>query len=105
MQHRFESRKLWKPVTEAIVGGNYNAATRHKQVIEQAQRDVAAERAKNNEEHPVELFKDDERKESGRPVLSEKGRKILDEELKGVGYPPSTDSSAEKLEQLSLSDS
>ncbi len=44
-----ESRKIWQPVTEAIVNKEYSAATKHKQEIEQAQRDIAAERKKTGE--------------------------------------------------------
>lgn len=104
IQAEFESRKLWQPVTEAILSKQYNAATRNKQIIEQAQRDVAAERTKKSEQHPVVLFDDDKRLESGRPALSEKGRQVLEEELRGLGYP-SEDATTDKLKQMSLEDS
>ena len=45
-----ESRKIWKPVTEAILAKEFAAATKHKQEIEQAQRDLAAERKRKGEE-------------------------------------------------------
>jgi len=45
-----ESRKLWDPVTQNLVSKNWGEATKQKQVIEQRQRDMAAQRKANNEE-------------------------------------------------------
>lgn len=44
MQEEMESRKIWRPVTEAICNKEFGQATKHKQEIEQKQRDLAAER-------------------------------------------------------------
>ncbi|KAH6905308.1 hypothetical protein BKA70DRAFT_1082991, partial [Coprinopsis sp. MPI-PUGE-AT-0042] len=41
-----ESRKLWKTVTDKLLSKEYSEATREKQIIEQRQRDEAAERKK-----------------------------------------------------------
>lgn len=53
-----ESRKIWKPVTDAIIGKQFGDATKHKQVIEQTQRDRAAERKKNGTEYVQGSFTD-----------------------------------------------
>lgn len=45
-----ESRKLWKTVTDKLLSKEYSEATREKQVIEQRQRDEAAERKKTGVE-------------------------------------------------------
>lgn len=39
-----ESRKLWEGVTTNLLSKNFNDATKIKQVIEQKQRDIAAQR-------------------------------------------------------------
>lgn len=39
-----ESRKLWEGVTNNLLSKNFNEATKIKQVIEQRQRDIAAQR-------------------------------------------------------------
>ena len=49
-QDEMESRRIWQPVTESIQNKDLGAATKHKQVIEQAQRDRAAERKKQGVE-------------------------------------------------------
>lgn len=43
-QDGHESRKLWDPVTQNLLAKNWGEATRQKQVIEQAQRDLSAKR-------------------------------------------------------------
>lgn len=43
-QEEMESRKIWEPVTNAILAKEYSKATKHKQDIEQIQREKAAER-------------------------------------------------------------
>lgn len=43
-QDGHESRKLWDPVTQNLLSKNWGEATRQKQVIEQAQRDLSAKR-------------------------------------------------------------
>lgn len=45
-----ESRRIWQPVTDAILGKEFGAATKHKQNIEQEQRDRAAERKRAGHE-------------------------------------------------------
>ena len=39
-----ESRKLWENVTSKLLSKEYSEATKHKQAIEQKQRDEAADR-------------------------------------------------------------
>lgn len=50
VQDEMESRKIWKPVTEAICNKEFSQATKHKQDIEQKQREVAAERKRQGKE-------------------------------------------------------
>lgn len=50
VQEDMESRKIWKPVTDAIINKEFSQATKHKQDIEQMQREAAAERKKKGEE-------------------------------------------------------
>jgi len=87
-QGPFESRKLWQSVTAAILSKKYTAATKNKQIIEQAQRDLAAERVKSGIEHVPVFFDDKARLEAddGRPILSPKGREILMREMEARGY-------------------
>jgi hypothetical protein len=49
-QDGHESRKLWDPVTQNLLSKNWGEATRQKQVIEQAQRDLSAKRKAENVE-------------------------------------------------------
>ncbi len=42
-QHEKESRRMWDPVTQQILAKNWGEATKQKQMIEQRQRDRAAE--------------------------------------------------------------
>jgi oxysterol-binding protein-related protein 9/10/11 len=49
-QGPYESRRFWRPVTEAIKGKEYSKATKAKQAIEQAQREIASARAKKGEQ-------------------------------------------------------
>ncbi|KAI8832534.1 hypothetical protein BC829DRAFT_408537, partial [Chytridium lagenaria] len=56
-QEENESRRLWEPVTQAIIDKDYNAATRIKRQIEDAQRKLAGEREKGLvPEHQVRYF-------------------------------------------------
>lgn len=48
-QQEMESRKIWEPVTNAIIAKDYSGATKAKQDIEQKQRDTAAERKRKDE--------------------------------------------------------
>lgn len=50
VQHPFESRKLWKNVTDKLLNKEYSDATKEKVAIEQKQRDDAAERKKKGVE-------------------------------------------------------
>jgi hypothetical protein len=43
-QEEQESRKLWDPVTQQLLGKNWSQATNEKLVIEQRQRDLSAKR-------------------------------------------------------------
>ena len=87
-QGPYESRRLWHSVTSALLSKKFNQATKHKQAIEQEQRDIAADRTKSGKVHQVVLFDDAARLEAddGRSRLSEAGRKALQRELEGRGY-------------------
>lgn len=84
-QEDMESRKIWQPVTKAILDKEYSAATKHKQVIEQRQRDEAAERKRVGKSFTPRFFEEDI--SDGRPRLTTAGREALDgeRELKGYG--------------------
>lgn len=82
-----ESRRFWLKVSESIHKKEFSAATKHKQAIEQAQRDSAAARQKKGEEWQAVLFGTSV-EENGRPFLSEGGKRALKEEIGGEGYDP-----------------
>lgn len=72
-----ESRKLWNEVSIAIQEKKFGDATRIKQEIEQFQRDRAAEREKEKKIF-VPRFFTAATDPSGRPTLTDEGRKALD---------------------------
>ncbi|WRT64457.1 uncharacterized protein IL334_001389 [Kwoniella shivajii] len=78
-QDEQESRRLWDPVTQQLVGKNWGEATRQKQVIEQQQRDKAAARKAKGEDHQSRFFEADY--EDGRPKLSQEGKKAIEQEM------------------------
>ncbi|KAI0259010.1 hypothetical protein BC834DRAFT_908663 [Gloeopeniophorella convolvens] len=79
-QHATESRKLWDSVTARLLSKEFGEATRAKHVIEQRQRDEAAERRRRGVEFVPQFFEQDI--ESGMPVLTPAGREALEAELK-----------------------
>jgi len=79
-QHPTESRCLWESVTSRLLRKEYGEATRAKHVIEQRQRDEAAERKRRGVEFVPSYFETDI--QSGVPTLTQAGRDALDEELK-----------------------
>ncbi|UZJ56878.1 hypothetical protein CBS101457_006198 [Exobasidium rhododendri] len=80
VQEDLESRKIWEPVTEAIVNKEFGQATKHKQEIEQVQREAAAERKKKGVEYKPQFFNEDI--SDGRPTLTEAGVAALEGEAK-----------------------
>ncbi|KAJ9117815.1 hypothetical protein QFC20_000095 [Naganishia adeliensis] len=78
-QEERESRRLWDPVTVNMMSKNWSEATKQKQMIEQRQRDLAAERRQKGIEHKPVYFEEDI--SSGKPTLSEEGRKAVQAEL------------------------
>ncbi|KAJ9121083.1 hypothetical protein QFC24_005064 [Naganishia onofrii] len=89
-QEERESRRLWDPVTAHMVTKNWSEATKQKQSIEQRQRDIAIELKQKGIEyvpsfpflrdvHKPAYFEEDI--SSGKPVLSEQGRKAVEAEL------------------------
>ena len=56
-QHAFESRRLWESVTSRLLTREYGEANKHKHIIEQRQRDHAAERKKKGEEFVFSLWR------------------------------------------------
>ncbi|CAO1626175.1 unnamed protein product [Parajaminaea phylloscopi] len=83
-QDDMESRQIWQPVTKAIIDKDFSSATKHKQVIEQRQRDLAAERKRNGRDFVPQFFEADI--SDGRPKLTSQGRQALDQERDLVGY-------------------
>ncbi|CAD6887574.1 unnamed protein product [Tilletia laevis] len=79
-QLELESRRIWEPVINAILSKQYGEATRAKQVIEQRQRDVAAERRRKGEEFAPQYFEIDIT--DGRPKLTQAGREAIEAEMK-----------------------
>jgi len=79
-QAPFESRRLWENVTNNLVKRNFSEATKHKQAIEQAQRDRAAERKKTGAAFVPVFFDPDI--SSGAPKLTVVGRKTIEDEEK-----------------------
>jgi hypothetical protein len=74
-----ESRRLWEGVTTNLLKKEYSEATKIKQIIEQRQRDIAAERKKTNQPFVPAYFDPDI--SSGSPQLTAEGRKALQEML------------------------
>ena len=56
-QGPLESRKVWRPVSSALFSKDYTKATKEKQIIEERQRQKAAERKANKQEFNSALFK------------------------------------------------
>ncbi|CAO3647046.1 unnamed protein product [Cunninghamella blakesleeana] len=56
-QEEYESRRLWSKVTEGLTTDNLDMATDEKTRIENYQRELKAERAKNNTEWKPRFFK------------------------------------------------
>ncbi|RIA84899.1 oxysterol-binding protein-like protein OBPa [Glomus cerebriforme] len=56
-QGPLESRKVWQHVTSALFSKDYTKATKEKQIIEERQRQKAAERKSNKQEFESVLFK------------------------------------------------
>ena len=83
-QEDMESRKIWKDVTEAILNKEFGTATKHKQTIEQQQRETAAERKRKGQDFVPKFF--DPNIDDGRPKLIEAGRAALDGEHSLAGY-------------------
>ncbi|KAG8630131.1 hypothetical protein KVT40_001750 [Elsinoe batatas] len=72
-----ESRKFWSGVTQAILDKEYGKATTAKQELEERQRQKAAERKSRNAEWKPRFFTE-AMGPSGRPELTEDGRKAID---------------------------
>ncbi|OCH91257.1 hypothetical protein OBBRIDRAFT_887067 [Obba rivulosa] len=75
-----ESRRLWDSVTSRLLKKEYSEATKHKQAIEQKQRDDAAERKRKGTAFVPKYFESDI--SSGIPTLTAAGQQALEEELK-----------------------
>lgn len=80
-----ESRRFWKDVTKAIQDKKYSEATRVKQIIEQQQRDLAAERQRKKEDFTPVWFLTDWDQE-GKPRLTDEGKAVLQKELAAEDY-------------------
>ncbi|THH30565.1 hypothetical protein EUX98_g3621 [Antrodiella citrinella] len=81
-----ESRKMWEKVTTNLLSKDYSEATRHKLIIEQKQRDDAALMKQKNQTFVPVYF--DGNLDDGIPVMTEAGRKALEEEFHEDGEYP-----------------
>jgi len=79
-QHPTESRRLWESVTSGLLRKEFGEATRAKHIIEQRQRDEAAERKRRGVEFVPKFF--DKDIQTGVPTLTQAGRVALEAELK-----------------------
>ncbi|KAI5286511.1 hypothetical protein KEM54_006731 [Ascosphaera aggregata] len=71
-----ESRKYWAGVTDAILTKEYGLATQRKQELEENKRREAAERKASGKEWKPRFFSGSV-DASGKPELTEEGKKIL----------------------------
>ncbi|CAG8522639.1 2016_t:CDS:2 [Ambispora leptoticha] len=78
-QGTLESRKVWQPVTTALLKKDYSLATKEKQNIEERQRQIAAELKAKNEEHVPVYFHVPV--VEGKPELKEAALELLKSEL------------------------
>ncbi|ORY30228.1 hypothetical protein BCR39DRAFT_564947 [Naematelia encephala] len=83
-----ESRKLWDPVTQALLAKRWNDATQQKQIIEQKQREKAAQRKAKDEVYVSKFFEADW--VDGRPRLNAEGRRAVESEA--ARHKPSSSS-------------
>ncbi|KAN0065665.1 hypothetical protein ACQY0O_000795 [Thecaphora frezii] len=83
-----ESRRIWEPVTSSILAKDFSQATKNKQMIEQRQRDIAAERKRKGETFVPRFFDADI--SDGRPKLTAEGQRALDGEDRLEGYTTGT---------------
>ncbi|CAG8523480.1 16800_t:CDS:2, partial [Acaulospora colombiana] len=77
-QGPFESRNIWKPVSMALFQKDYSKATKEKNLIEERQRQKAAERKAKNEEFVPIFF--NLPVVDGRPELKEHAQDVLAKE-------------------------
>ncbi|KAK7046900.1 hypothetical protein R3P38DRAFT_2876652 [Favolaschia claudopus] len=78
-QVAYESRKLWDSVTSRLLKKEFGDATKEKVIIEQRQRDLAADRKKKGVEFIPKFFEPG--LENGYCELTAAGRKAVEEEL------------------------
>ncbi|KAJ7794643.1 hypothetical protein B0H14DRAFT_2922613 [Mycena olivaceomarginata] len=74
-----ESRKLWESVTTRLLKKEFSDATKEKIVIEQRQRDIAADRKKKGVQFVPRYF--EEGLEAGYCALTPAGREAVEEEV------------------------
>ncbi|KAK4703602.1 MFS transporter, ACS family, allantoate permease, partial [Phenoliferia sp. Uapishka_3] len=100
-QHELETRKVWSSVTNAILAKDWNAASKAKQALEQAQRVKAEERKKSGEPYLPVYFGPQGDEWDGRPVLTEEGRKAVEKEFKARYEGPQNNYSDDKMKDPS----
>ena len=71
-----ESRRYWREVTSALLNKQYAEATKEKQLIEERQREKAAERKARNEVWQPRFFTETVGPK-GRPILTQEGKDAL----------------------------
>ncbi|KAM0791001.1 hypothetical protein ACM66B_004301 [Microbotryomycetes sp. NB124-2] len=80
-QDELETRRVWEPVSKALLDKDFSLASKNKQALEQKQRDKAAERKKNDEVYRPRFFEpepDQLDEWDGRPRLTEQGREAIE---------------------------
>ncbi|KAL8280203.1 hypothetical protein RQP46_007317 [Phenoliferia psychrophenolica] len=82
VQHDLETRKVWSAVTTALLAKDWNAASKAKQILEQAQRVKAEERKKSGVAYYPLHFEPEGEEWDGRPVLTDAGRAAIEKEFK-----------------------
>lgn len=76
-----ESLTLWNGVTKAILSKQFSQATQVKVELEEAQREKARQREKNNETWQPVFFQHATGND-GKPELTEKGQQVLEKAQK-----------------------
>lgn len=96
-QEEMESRRIWESVTSSIISKDFSGATKHKQRIEQMQRDAAAQRKRAGEDYQPKFFEVDI--SDGRPKLTREGREAIDGERNLKGYSDGQNKPEDSREQ------
>ncbi|KAF2859612.1 hypothetical protein K470DRAFT_258789 [Piedraia hortae CBS 480.64] len=72
-----ESRRFWAPVSDAIAAKQFSSATDKKQILEEKQREKAAERKAQNRIWTPRFFVVEPERDGGMPRLTDEGVKVI----------------------------